>query len=87
MRKSKTSWEKIDSMSNEELTQNAMSDPDNTLLDDSFFANTKFVELPIRKSQINIRIDVDMLDLFKRQDSKYQTHIDAVLKAYNNANL
>ncbi|VEN74421.1 HigB toxin protein (fragment) [Candidatus Desulfarcum epimagneticum] len=82
MKKSKTNWEKIDSMSDEELTQNAISDPDNPPLDDTFFSHSKPVDLPRGKKQITLRIDEDVYIWFKANSKKYQTHINAVLKAY-----
>jgi len=82
MNKSKTNWKKIDSASNEEITQKALSDPDNPPLDDEFFANAKPIELPRRKKQITLRIDEDVLFWFKTNSKKYQTHINSVLKAY-----
>ena len=87
MKKTKTDWKRIDSMSNEELTLNAMSDPDNPPLNADFFLNAKPVKMPQKKRQITIRIDADVLDWFKTQSNKYQTHINAVLKAYKNARL
>ncbi len=82
MNKSKTDWKKIDSMSDEELTRNALSDPDNPPLDDDFFANAKPIGPPRGKKQITIRIDEDVLAWFKANSKKYQTHINSVLKAY-----
>jgi uncharacterized protein (DUF4415 family) len=87
MKETKTDWNRINSMSDKELTQNAMSDLDNPPLDDNFFANAIPVEMPRKKCQITIRIDADVLDWFKAQSNKYQTHINAVLKAYKNAKL
>jgi len=44
---------------------------------------TKPVELPIRnKQQISLRIDADVLDFFRARGRRYQTRINAVLRAY-----
>ncbi len=85
MKKSRTDFDKIDSMTDEELTLNAISDSDNPPLNDEFFKNAEPIEMPLKKRQITIRLDADVIDWFKRQSAKYQTHINAVLKAYKNA--
>ena len=36
----------------------------------------------IRKSQITLRIDVDVLSWFRKRGSGYQTQINSLLKAY-----
>ena len=82
---SKTDWEKIDSKSDEELTQNAISDPDNPPIDEDFFARAKRVNSPQTKQQITLRIDSDILDWFKKQGKGYQTMMNAVLRAYKDS--
>lgn len=39
-------------------------------------------ELPGTKQQITLRIDSDVLDFFKHTGKRYQTRINAVLRAY-----
>ena len=79
---SKTDWGRVDSKSEEELSQNAISDPDNPPIDESFFSKAKKVQPPRPKQQITLRIDSDTLDWFKKQGKGYQTMINAVLRAY-----
>jgi hypothetical protein len=43
---------------------------------------TKNVTLPAPKPPISIRLDADVLAFFKARGKGYQTHINAVLKAY-----
>jgi len=50
-------------------------------LDDSFFKRP-LVELPKPKKPITIRIDPEVLEFFQSKGSRYQTRINAVLKAY-----
>ena len=38
--------------------------------------------LPRTKQQITLRLDADILDYFKSTGSRYQTRINAVLRAY-----
>lgn len=82
-------WERVDAFTEEELTVNALSDPDNPPLDDEFFKNAKRMSLEqfmrSRKKQVTLRLDADVLDWFKSQGKGYQTRINAVLRAYREA--
>ena len=51
-------------------------------LDEAFFQKAKLVRPAADKRQITIRIDADVLDWFRDQGKGYQTHMNAVLKAY-----
>lgn len=42
----------------------------------------KAAELPANKQQITLRLDADVLDFFKRNGRRYQSRINAVLRAY-----
>lgn len=53
-------------------------------LDDTFWANARVVE-PRGKTAISIRVDQDILDWFKSQGRGYQSRINAVLRAYYEA--
>ena len=48
------------------------------------WANAKIV-LPSAKRPVTIRLDGDVIEWFKKQGGGYQTRINAVLKAYVNA--
>jgi uncharacterized protein (DUF4415 family) len=52
--------------------------------DASFFANA-VIRLPEPKASVTLRIDREVLDWFKSQGKGYQTRINAVLKAYKEA--
>jgi uncharacterized protein (DUF4415 family) len=43
---------------------------------------TKAVNFPGAKQQITLRIDGDVLDFFRHEGARYQTRINAVLRAY-----
>ncbi|MDR3213920.1 MAG: BrnA antitoxin family protein [Azoarcus sp.] len=45
----------------------------------------KAVNLPDAKHQITLRLDADVLDFFRRTGKRYQTRINAVLRAYMEA--
>ena len=51
-------------------------------LDEAFFEKAKLVRPAADKRQITIRVDADVLDWFRGQGKGYQTHMNAVLKAY-----
>jgi uncharacterized protein (DUF4415 family) len=53
-------------------------------LDEDFFANAE-VRMPERKVPITIRLDPDVLAWFRSLGKGYQTHINAVLRAYMQA--
>ncbi len=78
-RQSLTDWERIDAMSDEDIDTS-----DIPPLDDAFFANAQ-VRLPERKAPITIRLDSDVLVWFRGLGKGYQTHINAVLRMYMEA--
>jgi len=53
-------------------------------LDDSFFKRP-LAELPKPKMPITIRVDPEILEWFRGKGARYQTRINAVLKAYVHA--
>lgn len=79
---SQTDWNKVDSKSDEELTQNAINDPDNPPINKDFFVRAKQVQPPQTKQQVTLRIDSDILEWFRNQGKGYQTMINNVLRAY-----
>lgn len=50
-------------------------------LNDAFWAKAKVVE-PRAKQAVTIRYDYDVLEWFKAQGKGYQTRMNAVLRAY-----
>lgn len=54
------------------------------LLGDEFLKSTE-LDIP-EKQSITIRLDVDVLDWFKRQGRGYQTRINKLLRSYMEAN-
>lgn len=54
-------------------------------LDDAFWKNARIVQPRPPKEQITIRFDADVLDWFRRRGKGYQTHMNAVLRAYVDA--
>jgi len=85
MQQSKTDWNLID----------AMDDEDIDLLDTPEVSIEQFAKGVVRKglkptenkSQVTLRIDADVLSWFKSQGKGYQTSINALLKEYMKAHL
>lgn len=80
-RKSKTNWEAVDRLTDDEINKLAASDPDAApILTDEWFARAELVAP--KKRPITIRVDADVLEYFQQSGSRYQTRINQVLRAY-----
>jgi uncharacterized protein (DUF4415 family) len=73
-----TDWKRIDAMRGEDID---LSDAHE--LGPDFFANA--ILWPGPKRQITLRLDPDVLKLFRKQGRGYQTTINAVLRKYMEA--
>lgn len=75
-------WGRLDTITDEEIAAAVASDPDAApLMDEEWFANAEIVEPPTKKA-ISIRLDRDVLDWFQSNSDRYQSKINAVLRAY-----
>lgn len=52
-----------------------------------FWANARVVQPRDPKEQLTIRFDADIVEWFRAQGKGYQTHMNAVLRAYVDAQL
>jgi uncharacterized protein (DUF4415 family) len=69
-----TNWQKVDA------TQNAQDDEDERgLVVD--WTSAQLV-IPKAKKHINLRVDDDVVDFFKKTGNGYQTRMNAVLRSY-----
>lgn len=50
-------------------------------LDEQFFRNAELFK-PVPKKQLTVRLDADVLEWFRAQGRGYQTRMNAVLRAY-----
>jgi len=83
LRKSETDWERIRNMRDEDFDYS-----DIPPLTPEFFANgivRKGLKPVIRKDQVTLRIDEDVIEFFKKQGRGYQTKINQLLRAYMEA--
>lgn len=82
--RSQTDWRRLDAMSDEDID---FSDcPEVT---PEMFANAvvrKGLPVAEKKTPVILRIDSDVLDWFKSQGQSYQAQINALLRAYMEAN-
>jgi uncharacterized protein (DUF4415 family) len=82
--KSRTDWTRLRRLTPSQIRRGILSDPDVHPTDEKFWKDAKVV-LPQRKEIITIRLDADLLEWFRQQQG-YQTRINAILRAYMNAN-
>jgi uncharacterized protein (DUF4415 family) len=73
---SKTNWDQVNKL---EIDYSDIPE-----LDDDFFKKAK-VEMPHTKDSVTLRIDHDVLEWFKQHGNKYQSRINAILRAYYKA--
>ena len=78
---SQTDWQRVTSMTDEEIEQNAITDTDSPQYPypDDFWQDAELVS---PKKQVPISLDRHIVDYFKQQGSGYQQRINAVLDAY-----
>ena len=76
VRHSKTDWQKLDKMKDEEIDYSEIPE-----LDDTFFKNAN-VYMRHNKDTVTLRVDHDVLAWFKKQGRGYQTRINAILKGF-----
>jgi uncharacterized protein (DUF4415 family) len=77
---SKSDWARAAAMTEAQLEAAIADDPDEAGL--VFDWSRASVEMPKPKAVLNIRVDHDVLDYFRRDGRGYQTRINAVLRSY-----
>ena len=73
---SKTNWERIDQLTDEEVDTS-----DVPSLDDAFFANAE-LRLPKGRVPVVVSVDEDVFQWFKFQGAEYQNLINTALRIY-----
>jgi uncharacterized protein (DUF4415 family) len=71
-------------MSDSDIHAGIEADPDAHATDEDFWKEAKVV-YPKPKQVVTMRLDADLLEWF-RQESGYQTRINAILRAYMKTN-
>jgi uncharacterized protein (DUF4415 family) len=84
-RPGRTDWKRVDALTDEEIERAVREDADAApIVDRDWFRKARLV-LPQpqpAKEQLTIRLDRKVVDWFKAQGARYQTRINAVLRAY-----
>ncbi len=82
-RKGKTDWARVRAMTEEEIEQGALSDPDNPPWTEEDFRNAQSVWPSTEpKVPVSIRLHPEVIRYFKAQGPGYQSRINAVLLGY-----
>ena len=76
----RSNWAKAAALTNEEIEAQIAADPDEAGMVIDWDSAT--VEMPQPKAVLNIRIDRDVLEYFRKMGKGYQTRINAVLRSY-----
>ncbi len=79
--KSETDWARLDAMTEEEIDRAAAEDPDNPPMTEEDWKNARVV-WPQGKTPVTLRLDKDIIAWFKVRGRGYQTRINAVLRAF-----
>ncbi len=77
---SKSDWSRAGAMTYAEIEAAIATDVDEA--DTAVDWLTASVSLPEPKAVLNMRVDRDVLDFFKRQGKGYQSRINAVLRSF-----
>ena len=79
--KGKTDFAYLDSLTDDQLRQSIVGDPDWEGNEEFDFSKAVLV-LPESRKPISIRVEGDILSFFKEQGPGYQKRIQAVLRTY-----
>jgi uncharacterized protein (DUF4415 family) len=81
---SQTDWARLDAMTEEEVERLAAEDMAELGMDPDWMEQAT-VRFPRPKERVTVRLDPDVLDWLKAQGRGYQTRINAILRAYYEA--
>jgi uncharacterized protein (DUF4415 family) len=79
-RRSRTDWQYLDRVTDDEIAAAVATDPDAAPLDLDW--SEAVLVVPPNKKAISIRVDQDVLDYFKKEGPGYQRRINAVLRSF-----
>jgi uncharacterized protein (DUF4415 family) len=79
--KTDAEWAAFDALTDAEIAAAVADDPDAAPLDLDWTKDIRIVEPPAKQA-ISIRIDGDVLAWFRANSDRYQSKINAVLRAY-----
>ena len=76
-----TDWQRLRAMTDAEAERGAAGDPDNPPADGAWLAAGHLAE-PVRKLAISLRLDPDVVGWFRNTGPRYQSRMNAVLRAF-----
>src|SRR4051812_10529121 len=79
--KGHSDWSRLRAMSDTDALSAAKRDADNPPRDASWLEAGHFVE-PVRKRAISLRLDPDVIEWFRSTGPRYQSRMNAVLRAF-----
>ncbi|MFT5368523.1 MAG: hypothetical protein ACI8V2_003489 [Candidatus Latescibacterota bacterium] len=82
---SRTDWERVRNLTDEDIEKAIDADPDAIRLEDCDMSTLRVLE-PLKRTQISIKVEPEVLDWYKQNFKPYQTRMNAVLRAYMEAN-
>lgn len=77
----KTNWEKLRSMHEEEIEEEAKADKENPLWTKKMLSSAT-LHMPQKKVSVHMYMDQDVVAWFKLKGKGYQSRINSVLKSY-----
>ena len=78
---SQTDWARLDAMSEAEVERLAAEDMAELGIAPDWMEHTRVI-FPRSKERVTVRLDHDIVDWLKAQGKGYQTRINAILRAY-----
>ena len=76
----RSDWTKAAALTNDEIEAQIAADPDEAGMVIDWDSAT--IEMPQPKAVLNMRVDRDVLEFFRKTGRGYQTRINAVLRSY-----
>ncbi|MBF0405543.1 BrnA antitoxin family protein [Candidatus Magnetominusculus xianensis] len=76
-----TDWARVAAMTDSNIEEAVASDPDTFIPDAKWFEKAQIV-MPKVKETVTLRLDPDVLKWFRHDGRGYQTRINAVLRAF-----
>ncbi|MGI8895264.1 MAG: BrnA antitoxin family protein [Casimicrobiaceae bacterium] len=76
-----TDWQRLREMTDDQAEHGAAGDPANAPTTAAWLAAGQLAE-PVRKRAISLRLDPDVVDWFRTTGPRYQSRMNAVLRAF-----
>ena len=78
-------WRRFDAQTDDDIRRAILTDPEAAPEVDASWFKAARVVMPEPKQAVSLRLDREVMEWFKKQGRGYQTRINAVLRAYVNA--